>query len=55
VMPEVGLEPTQGCPHRILSPPCSGTGADTEGHKETKRRFYRALALSLTKACAMVG
>ena len=41
IVPEVGLEPTRACAHRILNPPCSGTGADTEGHRETKPRFYR--------------
>ena len=41
VVPEVGLEPTRGCPHRILSPPCSRTGGDREGHEETKPRFYQ--------------
>ena len=29
---------------RRASPPCSRTGADTEGHGETKPRFYRGCA-----------
>jgi hypothetical protein len=28
---------------RRASPPCSGTEVDTEGHGETKQRFYRVL------------
>jgi hypothetical protein len=43
-VPEVGLEPTRDCPHRILSPPCSRTEADTEGHREIKQHFYQVLA-----------
>jgi hypothetical protein len=35
-VPEVGLEPTRGYPHRILSPFCPGTGTDKEGNGETK-------------------
>src|SRR5215211_5603687 len=29
--------------HRILSPPCSTTGTDTQGQGTTKPRFYRGL------------
>jgi len=45
-VPEVGLEPTRGCPHQILSPLRSQTRADTEGQEETKLRFYRGLGAS---------
>ena len=49
-MSEVGLEPTRGCPHWILSPPCSRTGTDTEVQGETKTRFYRVfLSLEQTR------
>jgi hypothetical protein len=43
-VPEMGLEPTRDCSHRILSPPCSRTEADTEGHREIKQHFYQVLA-----------
>src|SRR5215208_2774405 len=33
------------CPHRVLSPPCSGTYIDTDGYGETKPRFSRDLTL----------
>ncbi len=32
-MPEVGLEPTRGCHHRILSPPYLWIGIVTEGQE----------------------
>jgi hypothetical protein len=45
-VPEVGLEPTRGCPHRILSPLRSPTRVDTEGQEETELRFYRGFGAS---------
>jgi hypothetical protein len=44
-VPEVGLEPTLPGGNRILSPPCSRTGADTQGQGATIPRFYRGFGL----------
>jgi hypothetical protein len=44
-VPEVGLEPTLPEGNRILSPPYSRTGTDTERHGEPKPHFYRGFGV----------
>jgi hypothetical protein len=58
-MPEVGLEPTRGCPHRVLSPPCSRTDTDTQVQGRTKPRFVGNLGLlegqGETPGCGLIA